>query len=409
MLPRLELTTIHFGKLDESRNYDLSSSEQVQWIAGRSDDVEIKLAGNSTSRKHARLTFERPTGCWYIEDLGSAHGTYFGDRRLTSYLKTPLKDGSTVTFGCPAEYQKKVPEKDRWKSGCDVAVLRLSEAMVRFTDEQLHSWPWVGEAEAPMPTIASPKIPPGTFEDPKCCDRDHQTNIEPSVVKPPGFETLRNSSRQFPCEVFSEPSVATAKVVLKRMPKNFLRKALLDELLRQIRIENDVLDVNCLSDDVDGCATVILHFADHSVAQRCANNFNWCSCFFSEAMSAQMVVDMSPTPTPTEQGAPCKNDERQQQHNFYSPKLDTYSPAYVNLSSTLPGGPKPVTIQAEGTAGRSKVDGGAGDHLRETEEERSTEIGDSDSSNKELEAMDSLRPEKNYNRAFLMRNVQCVQ
>lgn len=62
---------------------------------GRTDDNDLVLPAADISRKHARI-FNRD-GAIYIEDLGSANGTFLDGRRVTKPVR--LAPGSTVTIG----------------------------------------------------------------------------------------------------------------------------------------------------------------------------------------------------------------------------------------------------------------------------------------------------------------------
>lgn len=74
------------GKLDATRgvfpDVDLTPDEGVE---------------SGVSRRHARILVQRTQ--FFVEDLGSANGTYLNGFRLTPYLPTALDDGDTLYFG----------------------------------------------------------------------------------------------------------------------------------------------------------------------------------------------------------------------------------------------------------------------------------------------------------------------
>ena len=49
------------------------------------------------SRRHARVHQQKSQ--FFIEDLGSANGTFLNGQRLTPYLPHPLRDGDEVQLG----------------------------------------------------------------------------------------------------------------------------------------------------------------------------------------------------------------------------------------------------------------------------------------------------------------------
>ena len=63
-------------------------------VAGRNPDCDIVLVDGHPSRRHAQLT-TRDGGVW-IEDLGSANGTFVNDRRISAPVK--LRSGDRIRF-----------------------------------------------------------------------------------------------------------------------------------------------------------------------------------------------------------------------------------------------------------------------------------------------------------------------
>jgi DNA-binding winged helix-turn-helix (wHTH) protein len=89
--PRLPGCAIRWG----SQLVPLASGENV---IGRSADGLISLPSTKVSRRHARIVVAN--GRVILEDLGSRHGTYLGDRRIESAVE--LKNGDRIGIG-PAQ------------------------------------------------------------------------------------------------------------------------------------------------------------------------------------------------------------------------------------------------------------------------------------------------------------------
>lgn len=63
-------------------------------------DVDLTPDGGlegGVSRRHARVHQQKKQ--FFIEDLGSANGTFLNGQRLTPYLPHPLRDGDEVQLG----------------------------------------------------------------------------------------------------------------------------------------------------------------------------------------------------------------------------------------------------------------------------------------------------------------------
>lgn len=67
-------------------------------FVGRASDCQIRTAGHSVSRKHARLGWQ--DGLYVLEDLGSSNGTFYFTDRLDPNVPVILEDG--VIFRCGA-------------------------------------------------------------------------------------------------------------------------------------------------------------------------------------------------------------------------------------------------------------------------------------------------------------------
>lgn len=60
-------------------------------VLGRGKDVDLLVPNLSVSRRHAKVYFRK--GKWYLEDIGSTNGTFFGGERITVCI---LTHGKTV-------------------------------------------------------------------------------------------------------------------------------------------------------------------------------------------------------------------------------------------------------------------------------------------------------------------------
>ncbi len=91
---------------DSGRTYDL---DQPEVVIGRAPDAQVVLSSQVVSRYHARITFQ--SGLFYIEDNGSANGTYLNDQRLNS--RHPLNSGDKITLGEKTALEFQLPQPIR--------------------------------------------------------------------------------------------------------------------------------------------------------------------------------------------------------------------------------------------------------------------------------------------------------
>ncbi|MFN3166278.1 MAG: FHA domain-containing protein [Phycisphaeraceae bacterium] len=105
------LILIIAGGPDKGRIYELNNDAPI--VLGREGD-QVKLNDRKVSREHARLWCEG--GQWYLEDLGSRHGTYRNHAPLEKDQRAKLKDGDYLQIGntvmvlgrMPAEHAEKL-------------------------------------------------------------------------------------------------------------------------------------------------------------------------------------------------------------------------------------------------------------------------------------------------------------
>ena len=66
-------------------------------VIGRAESLPLQILDDLVSRRHFRVRFDKDTGKYYAEDMGSKHGTLINLRRITE--ETALSEGDEVLVG----------------------------------------------------------------------------------------------------------------------------------------------------------------------------------------------------------------------------------------------------------------------------------------------------------------------
>ena len=90
-----------FLKFDNVNVFREVTAETIPVTIGREQDNVMALALTVLSRHHARV-FQSAARKWYVEDLGSANGTFFKGRQLPPNQPTEIVTGDIVHFGTVA-------------------------------------------------------------------------------------------------------------------------------------------------------------------------------------------------------------------------------------------------------------------------------------------------------------------
>lgn len=69
---------------------------ESEYLIGRALEAEVHLADAAVSRRHARLL--QTDGQWYIEDLGSRHGTEVGGARIAASRPMAINPGDRIVI-----------------------------------------------------------------------------------------------------------------------------------------------------------------------------------------------------------------------------------------------------------------------------------------------------------------------
>ena len=95
-------------------------------MIGRGPRARLRVENSGVSREHASLL--RREGSWWIQDLGSANGTFVNG--LPANVPMRLRNGDELSFG-PARYTFRTPEADGHSSGHDTSEVTIVGTGVR--------------------------------------------------------------------------------------------------------------------------------------------------------------------------------------------------------------------------------------------------------------------------------------
>ena len=114
-----------------------------QLVAGRNPDCDIVLVDGHPSRRHAQLTVRE--GSVWVEDLGSANGTYVNESQITT--PTQLRAGDQIRF-----------DTERWQLTVSGAAALEAQTVVRGASGADH--------QTVIPKPAKSTKAPGSWADP---------------------------------------------------------------------------------------------------------------------------------------------------------------------------------------------------------------------------------------------------
>ena len=66
-------------------------------VIGRAESLPLQILDDMASRQHLRVRFDKLTGKYYAEDMGSKHGTLINMRRISE--ETILAEGDQILIG----------------------------------------------------------------------------------------------------------------------------------------------------------------------------------------------------------------------------------------------------------------------------------------------------------------------
>ena len=66
-------------------------------VIGRAESLPLQILDDMVSRKHLRIRFDKDTGKYYAEDMGSKHGTFINMHRIAQ--ETVLVENDEILIG----------------------------------------------------------------------------------------------------------------------------------------------------------------------------------------------------------------------------------------------------------------------------------------------------------------------
>jgi pSer/pThr/pTyr-binding forkhead associated (FHA) protein len=129
-------------------------------VAGRLPDCDIVLQEGNPSRRHAQITMENGTA--WLEDLGSANGTFVNDRAVTARVQ--LRPGDRIRF-----------DVEKWELSALEREGPDSKTVVNRTESADHKTVVAAGPSAPKP--------PGAWADPDRKDGTGTKLIDPKDLQ----------------------------------------------------------------------------------------------------------------------------------------------------------------------------------------------------------------------------------
>ena len=66
-------------------------------VIGRAESLSLQILDDLVSRRHFRIRFDKDTGKYHAEDMGSKHGTFLNHQKIIK--QTALIDGDEILIG----------------------------------------------------------------------------------------------------------------------------------------------------------------------------------------------------------------------------------------------------------------------------------------------------------------------
>jgi len=90
-------TVLHVMK--EGKLIDSIPLLAAMTVFGRGQAADVVLDHQSLSRLHAAVCYQRMTGRWMVQELGSVHGTTCNGKPVSKSQPMEVKEGSKIQFG----------------------------------------------------------------------------------------------------------------------------------------------------------------------------------------------------------------------------------------------------------------------------------------------------------------------
>src|SRR6187455_2472033 len=108
------------GSWMECRTTGTRFALEESGVVGRGPTARLRVENSGVSREHASLRHRE--GAWWIQDLGSANGTFVNG--LPANVPMRLRNGDELSFG-PARYIFRSPDADWQSSGADTSEVTI--------------------------------------------------------------------------------------------------------------------------------------------------------------------------------------------------------------------------------------------------------------------------------------------